>query len=89
MDTDEDDEKDPKIQDKVTPEYRNLIAIPAGKGKGGMQAWLKVDPTKVRRISLSEQELEDAVSEYGKDIVRYKCTIICCIIALLFYIKIT
>lgn len=30
-----------------------------------------VDPTKVRRLSLSEQELEKAIPEYGKDIVRY------------------
>lgn len=76
MDTDEDNEKNPKIEKQTAPEYRNLIAIPAGKGKGGMQAWLQVEPTKVRRLSLSEQELEDAVSEYGEDIVRYKFKII-------------
>ncbi|KAI3458552.1 hypothetical protein Pfo_015215 [Paulownia fortunei] len=71
LDTDEDDEEDPKLQKQVAPEYRNLIAIPAGKGKGGMQDWLRVDPTKVRRLSLSEQELEKAIPEYGKDIVRF------------------
>lgn len=76
MDTDKDDEKDPKIQSQAAPEYRNLIAIPAGKGKGGMQAWLKVDPAKVRRISLSEQELEEAISDYGEDIGRYEYAII-------------
>lgn len=70
MDTDEDEEEDPKLQKQAAPEYRNLIAVPAGKGKGGMQAWLRVDPTKVRRLSLSEQELEKAITEYGKDIVR-------------------
>ncbi|KAG6395374.1 hypothetical protein SASPL_146017 [Salvia splendens] len=68
--TDEDDEKDPKVGSQAAPQYRDLIAIPAGRGKGGMQAWLRVDPTKVRRISLSEQKLEDAISEYGQDIVR-------------------
>lgn len=70
--TDEGDEEDPKLQKQAAPEYRNLIAIPAGKENGGMQAWLKVDPTKVRRLSLSEQEVEKAISEYGKDIIRYK-----------------
>ncbi|KZV34954.1 hypothetical protein F511_04928 [Dorcoceras hygrometricum] len=50
---------------------RRLIAIHAGKGKGGMQEWLRVDPDKVRRLSLSEQELEKAIITYGKDIVRF------------------
>ncbi|KAI3458551.1 hypothetical protein Pfo_015214 [Paulownia fortunei] len=71
MDTDEEDEEDPKLQQQAAPEYRNLIAIPAGKGKGGMQDWLRVDPTKVRRLSLSEQKLEKAITEYGKDLVRF------------------
>lgn len=52
------------------PEYRRLIAIHAGKGKGGMQDWLRVEPNKVRRLSLSEQELEKAVVTYAQDIVR-------------------
>lgn len=71
MDIDEDEEEDPNLQQVASPEYRNLIAIPAGKVKGGMREWLMVDPTKVRRLSLSEQELEKAIPEYGKDIVRY------------------
>lgn len=68
---DEDDEEDLKEQQNAAPEYKLLIAIQAGKGKGGMQDWLRVDPDKVRRLSLSEQELEKAVPTYGKDIVRF------------------
>lgn len=64
------DEEDPKSQQNAAPEYRNLIAIHAGKGKGGMKEWLRVDPDKVRRLSLSEHELEKAVVTYGQDIVR-------------------
>ncbi|CAA3014201.1 phosphoinositide phospholipase C 2-like [Olea europaea subsp. europaea] len=66
------DEEDPKSQQIAEPpEYKRLIAIHAGKGKGGMQDWLKVDPEKVRRLSLSEQELEKAVLTYGRDIIRF------------------
>ncbi|KAK4433275.1 Phosphoinositide phospholipase C 2 [Sesamum alatum] len=68
---DEDDGDDPKAEQNEAPEYRRLIAIHAGKGKGGMKDWLKVDPDKVRRLSLSEQELEKAIITYGKDIVRF------------------
>ncbi|KAL3630584.1 1-phosphatidylinositol phosphodiesterase [Castilleja foliolosa] len=67
--TDEEDEEDPTLE--VQPGYKNLIAIPAGKGKGGMQEWLRVDPTKARRVSLSEQEFEKAIPQYGEDIVRF------------------
>ncbi|GFP97644.1 phosphoinositide phospholipase c 2 [Phtheirospermum japonicum] len=68
---DEDSEEDPKSQQNAAPEYRRLIAIHAGKGKGGMKDWLRVDPDKVRRLSLSEQELEKAIITYSKDIVRF------------------
>lgn len=68
---DEVDEEDPKSQQNAAPEYRRLIAIQAGKGKGGMKEWLRVDPDKVRRLSLSEQELEKAVTTHGQDIVRF------------------
>ncbi|XP_073140329.1 phosphoinositide phospholipase C 2-like [Henckelia pumila] len=73
-DIDEEDDQDNenhKSQQKVAPEYRRLIAIHAGKGKGGMQEWLKVDPDKVKRLSLSEQELEKTIITYGKDMVRF------------------
>ncbi|KAG8380819.1 hypothetical protein BUALT_Bualt06G0056100 [Buddleja alternifolia] len=71
IDTDEDDEEDPKLQLQVAPVYRNLIAILAGKGKGSMQEWLRIEPNRVRRLSLQEHELEKAITENGKDIVRF------------------
>ena len=78
MDEDSNDEEDPEDGDPksadctqyIAPEYKNLIAIHAGKPKGGIDACLKVDPEKVRRLSLSEQQLEKAVLTHGKQIVR-------------------
>ena len=55
----------------MPPQYKNLIAIQAGKPKGGMVECLKVDPDKVRRLSLSEEQLEKASEKYAKQIVRY------------------
>lgn len=71
MEDDESDEGDPNSQQNVAPEYKRLIAIHAGKGKGGLSDWLRVDPDKVRRLSLSEQELGKAVITHGKEIIRY------------------
>ncbi|KAL2539882.1 Phosphoinositide phospholipase C 2 [Abeliophyllum distichum] len=68
---DNNDEDDSKLHQNAAPEYKRLIAIHAGKGKGSITDWLRVDPNKVRRISLSEQELEKAVISHGKDIVRF------------------
>ncbi|KAA8534073.1 hypothetical protein F0562_031734 [Nyssa sinensis] len=65
------DDEDLKSQRIAAPEYKNLIAIHAGKGKGGLQDWLRVDPNKVSRLSLSEHELLKAVVTHGKDIVRF------------------
>ncbi|KAG5533512.1 hypothetical protein RHGRI_027630 [Rhododendron griersonianum] len=62
---------DRKSQQIAAPEYKQLIAIHAGKGKGGLKDWLRVDPDKVRRLSLSEQQLEKAVITHGKEIVRF------------------
>lgn len=70
-DDNSEEDYDEKSQHNVTSEYKHLIAIHAGKPKGGMRECLKVDPDKVRRLSLSEQQLEKAVETYGKDIVRY------------------
>ena len=67
----EEHEEEDLPDDHCAPEYRNLIAIHAGKGKGGLDDWLKVDPDKVRRLSLSEQELENAAKTHGPQIVRY------------------
>lgn len=53
------------------PEYKCLIAICAGKPKNGLREALKVSSDKVRRLSLSEQLLEKAASNYGPDVVRF------------------
>lgn len=70
----EDNDKSPQ---HVAPEYKRLIAIHAGKPKGGLVECLKVDPDKVRRLSLSEQQLEKASEVYAKEIVRYLIQIFC------------
>ncbi|KAL9231436.1 hypothetical protein vseg_006667 [Gypsophila vaccaria] len=67
----EEDDDISELQDLEAPEYKRLIAIHAGKPKGGLSEALKVDPNKVRRLSLSEQELEKAVIKYGKEILRF------------------
>ena len=51
--------------------YKCLIAIHAGKPKGGLKQALKVEVDKVRRLSLSEQALEKAAEAHGTDVVRY------------------
>lgn len=77
LDDDEDsdeedvDEGDKKLPQNIAPEYKRLIAIHAGKPKGGLEECLKVDPDKVRRLSLSEQQLENAAETHGKEIVRF------------------
>ncbi|KAE8734862.1 Phosphoinositide phospholipase C 2 [Hibiscus syriacus] len=55
-------------EEKAVPQYRQLIAIHAGKLKGGLDNWLSDDPKKVRRLSLSEQELENAAKTHGTKI---------------------
>ncbi|TYH14181.1 hypothetical protein ES288_A06G199300v1 [Gossypium darwinii] len=72
----EEDEEDPdedgdKPQHALAAEYKRLIAIHAGKPKGGLEECLKVDPDKVRRLSMSEQQLEKAAVTHGKEIVRF------------------
>ncbi|KAE8714835.1 Phosphoinositide phospholipase C 6 [Hibiscus syriacus] len=52
-------------------EYRRLITIRAGKPKGGLKEALKVDADKVRRVSMSEQQLEKAAGSHGLDVVRF------------------
>ncbi|XP_022730851.1 phosphoinositide phospholipase C 2-like isoform X2 [Durio zibethinus] len=58
-------------EEKAVPQYRQLIAIHAGKLKGGLENWLSDDPKKVRRLSLSEQELENATRTHGTKIVGF------------------
>ncbi|GAB4824532.1 hypothetical protein Ancab_007408 [Ancistrocladus abbreviatus] len=60
---DEDHEK------KAVPEYKSLTGISAGKLKGGLQHMLTVDPDKVRRLSLSELQLEHAIKDHASDTV--------------------
>ncbi|KAF3454248.1 hypothetical protein FNV43_RR04695 [Rhamnella rubrinervis] len=66
---DEDDDEDDEGEDNVSG-YKQLIAIHAGKPKGELNKWL-ADPIKVRRLSLSEQELENATKNHGTEIVRF------------------
>lgn len=66
---DDDDECDPGSRE--APVYRRLIAIHAGKPRGGMKDSLKVEADKVSRLSVSEQALEKAAESHGTDIVRY------------------
>lgn len=71
-DTEDGDPKSTESSHYIAPEYKSLIAIHAGKPKGGIDACLRVDPDKARRLSLSEQQLEKAVLTHGKQIVRYE-----------------
>ncbi|KMZ73693.1 Phosphoinositide phospholipase C [Zostera marina] len=71
-DDDEDEDSDEDDQNIIqTPEYGQIIAIKAGKPKGGLKEALSIDPNNVRRLSLSEQQLLDASESYGTDIVRF------------------
>ncbi|VAH41620.1 unnamed protein product [Triticum turgidum subsp. durum] len=71
-DEDDDDEDEQKMQQHLAPQYKRLITIRAGKPKGGTTSdALKCDPNKVRRLSLSEQQLAKAVVNHGTEIVRF------------------
>ncbi|KAE8729435.1 Blight resistance protein RGA1 [Hibiscus syriacus] len=64
------DASEPNMNSSRVPGYRSLIVIHAGKAKGGLKKALKIEPDKVRRLSLSEQGLEKATMSYGTDVVR-------------------
>lgn len=70
-DDDDSEEEDPKFQPDTACEYRKLITIHAGKPKGHLRDALKVDPDKVRRLSLSETQLSKATVSHGADIIRF------------------
>ncbi|CAK7325860.1 unnamed protein product [Dovyalis caffra] len=74
-DSDQDDvdltDCDNKLGQLGAPAYKRLITIHAGKPKGQLKDALKVATHKVRRLSLSEQELEKAASSNGTDLVRF------------------
>lgn len=69
---DEDDAADDDLKSRQypAPEYKRLITIRAGKPRGSLKDALRVDPDKVRRLSLSEQQLAKAVESHATDIVR-------------------
>ncbi|XP_027337126.1 phosphoinositide phospholipase C 2-like isoform X2 [Abrus precatorius] len=71
LDNEEDTDELENKRQNASQEYRRLIAIHAGKPKGGLEECLKVDPDKVRRLSLSELQLEKAAETHGKEIVRF------------------
>ncbi|XP_020963335.1 phosphoinositide phospholipase C 6-like [Arachis ipaensis] len=50
--------------------YKRMITIHAGKPKGHIKDSLSVDG-KVKRLSLSEQEIERASSSYGDDLISF------------------
>ncbi|BAT81118.1 hypothetical protein VIGAN_03077600 [Vigna angularis var. angularis] len=62
--------RDKKPDQQSAPEYTRLITIHAGKPKGPVKDHLNVIGG-VRRLSLSEQELEKASTTYGSEIVRF------------------
>ncbi|KAG5239952.1 phosphoinositide phospholipase [Salix suchowensis] len=74
-DSDQDDEDltdwDNKSGQLGAPVYKRLITIHAGKPKGCLKDALKATADKVRRLSLSEQELEKAAATNGTDVVRF------------------
>lgn len=55
----------------AAPAYKSLIAIHAGKPKGGLTEQLKVHIDKVSRLSLNEQTFERAILSHGKDVLRF------------------
>ncbi|KAF9596947.1 hypothetical protein IFM89_014526 [Coptis chinensis] len=69
---DEDLDDGDRKQQSTEPEYKRLISIHAGKPKGGIEEALKIDPNKVRRLSLSEPALEKAAITHGTNIVSVK-----------------
>lgn len=76
--SDRDLETEDLLKAKISPSspvYKKLIAIHAGKPKGGLKDALKVEKDKVRRLSLAEQGLERAVENHGQDVLRYKLVI--------------
>ena len=62
--------RDKKPDQQSISEYKRLITIHAGKPKGNVKDHLNV-VGGVKRLSLSEQELERASIAHGSDIVRY------------------
>lgn len=66
----ESDDSDYESYATGVSEYKRLIAIHAGKPKGGLKEALKVGADKVRRLSLSEKALKKATKSHGMDVIR-------------------
>ncbi|PWA68665.1 phosphoinositide phospholipase C family, EF-hand domain pair [Artemisia annua] len=63
------DVENEKVGQKSPPEYIELIGIHAAKAKKGLRKALTEG--KGKRLSLSEQTLQKAASQYGTDLVRF------------------
>uniref|UniRef100_A0A0C9RXU3 Phosphoinositide phospholipase C n=1 Tax=Wollemia nobilis TaxID=56998 RepID=A0A0C9RXU3_9CONI len=73
-DSDDDEGSIQRNTDKdAAPEYKRLITIRAGKPKGeSLKAALSVDEKQeVKRLSLSEPQLEKVASSHSKHLVRF------------------
>ncbi|KAL3530887.1 hypothetical protein ACH5RR_010209 [Cinchona calisaya] len=68
---DDEDDDDSDEKPRRAPVYKSLIAIHAGKPKGGLVEALRIESDKVRRLSLSEHSLEKAAESHGMDVVRF------------------
>ncbi|MED6134022.1 hypothetical protein PIB30_033756, partial [Stylosanthes scabra] len=66
----DEDEDESETEDDNALEYRDLISIHAGKPKGGLENWF-ISHEKVRRLSLSEDQLEGIAAARATDIVRF------------------
>ncbi|KAK1283358.1 Phosphoinositide phospholipase C 4 [Acorus calamus] len=69
-DEEDHDDDDPTSNKTTTPKYKRLITIHVGKPKGGLHEALREDPHKVRRLSLSEQELVKASKSHSMKLVE-------------------
>ncbi|GKE23143.1 phosphoinositide phospholipase C 2-like protein, partial [Tanacetum coccineum] len=63
---DEYEEEEDLQDDNCAPEYRNLIAIHDGKGKGGLDDLLKVDPAKQMDMETREKVGEEVEEVFNK-----------------------
>ncbi|KAL1217836.1 Phosphoinositide phospholipase C 6 [Cardamine amara subsp. amara] len=65
------DQEEEEVSEEQKPAYKRLITIHAGKPKGTVKDEMKVVVDKVRRLSLSEQELDRTCSSNSQDVVRF------------------
>ncbi|KAH0887141.1 hypothetical protein HID58_063237 [Brassica napus] len=64
-------EEEEEASEEQKPVYKRLITIHAGKPKGSVKEEMKGAVDKVRRLSLSEQELDRTCSSNSQDVVRF------------------